>query len=141
MAQPRSEGLLSMQQILSLYVPSMLLSLGMSLVAPVIPGLAKSFDVGVTTASLVFVSYNAGQLASTFPTGYLIDKIGRRPVLLSGPIVTAAASFMTPFSHSIWELLFWRFVAGVALQIWQQARLAVIADTAHQREQIGRAHV
>lgn len=123
-----------MDQILSLYLPSVLLSLGTSLVAPVIPGLAKSYDVGVAMASMVFVSSNAGQLVATFPTGYLIDKIGRRPLLLAGPLLTGAASFMTPFSHTIWELFFWRFLAGAALQIWQQARLAMIADTARHGE-------
>ena len=134
MSQQRSEGLISMNQILSLYLPSILLSMGTSLVAPVIPGLAKSFDVGVGMASLVFVASNGGQLAATFPTGVLIDKVGRRPVLLAGPLLTGAASFMTPFSHSIWELFFWRFLAGAALQIWQQARLAMIADTARHQE-------
>lgn len=123
-----------MEQVLSLYLPSMLLQLGTSLVAPVIPVLAKSYDVSVTMASMVFVASNAGQLAATFPTGYLIDKIGRRPVLLAGPLLTGAASFMTPFSHTIWELLFWRFLAGAALQMWQQARLAMIADTARHGE-------
>jgi MFS family permease len=134
MSQQRSEGLVSMNQILSLYLPSILLSMGTSLVAPVIPGLAKSFDVGVGMASLVFVASNGGQLAATFPTGVLIDKIGRRPVLLAGPLLTGAASFMTPFSHTIWELFFWRFLAGAALQIWQQARLAMIADTARHQD-------
>src|SRR5215204_591855 len=134
MSQPRSEGLVSMNQILSLYLPSVLLSLGTSLVAPVIPGLAKSFDVGVGVASLVFVASNAGQLAATFPTGVLIDKVGRRPVLLCGPMLAGIASFMTPLAHNIGELLFWRFLAGVALQIWMQARLVIIADTARHRE-------
>src|SRR4051794_40771521 len=134
MSQRRSEGLVSMNQVLSLYLPSILLSLGTSLVAPVIPGLAKSFDVGVGMASMVFVASNGGQLAATFPVGYLIDKVGRRPVLLAGPLLTGLSSFMTPFSHTIWELLFWRFLTGVALQIWQQARLAVIADTARHGE-------
>jgi MFS family permease len=134
MSQQRSEGLFSMHQILSLYLPSILLSLGTSLVAPVIPVLAKSYDVGVGVASLVFVASNAGQLAVTFPTGVLIDKVGRRPVLLCGPLLAGIASFMTPLSHSIVELLFWRFLAGVALQVWMQARLVMIADTAHHRE-------
>jgi len=134
MSQPRSEGLVSMNQVLSLYLPSVLLSLGTSLVAPVIPGLAKSFDVGVGVASLVFVASNAGQLAATFPTGVLIDKVGRRPVLLCGPMLAGIASFMTPLAHNIGELLFWRFLAGVALQIWMQARLVIIADTARHRE-------
>jgi MFS family permease len=112
----------------------MILSLGQSMVAPVIPGFAKSFDVSLSQASLVFVAVAAGALAATFPTGYLMDRFGRRPVLLSGPLITAFASLMTPFSHSFIELLLWRFLAGAATQVWQQTRLAIIADTARHRQ-------
>jgi MFS family permease len=59
-----------------------------------------------------------------------MDKIGRRPVLLAGPLLTAVGSFMTPFSQSFFELLIWRFVVGAASQLWQQGRVLVIADTA-----------
>jgi MFS family permease len=76
------------------------------------------------------VAYSAGALFATFPAGYLMDKIGRRPVLLAGPLLTAVGSFMTPFSHTFIELLFWRFVVGAASQLWQQGRVIVIADTA-----------
>jgi len=107
-----------------------MLALGQSMVAPVIPGLTKSFGVTVDTAALVFVAVSAGALVATFPAGYLMDKLGRRPVLLAGPLFTALGSFMTPFSHSFPELLFWRFVVGAASQLWQQGRLLVIADTA-----------
>ena len=107
-----------------------MLALGQSMVAPVIPGLTKSFGIGIDAASLVFVAYSAGVLVATFPAGYLMDKIGRRPVLLAGPLLTAVGSFMTPFSHSFYELLFWRFVVGAASQLWQQGRVLVIADSA-----------
>ena len=130
MAQGRGEGVLSRELILSLYLPSTMLSLGQSMVAPVIPGFAKSFEVNFGTASLVFVMLNVGALVATFPAGYLMDKIGRKPVLLAGPMLTALASFMTPWSGSFEELLFWRFLLGVASQLWMQARLAIIADTA-----------
>jgi len=53
-------------------------------------------------------------------------------VLLAGPLLTAVGSFMTPFSHTFIELLFWRFVVGAASQLWQQGRVLVIADTAPQ---------
>jgi MFS family permease len=36
---------------------------------------------------------------------------------------------MTAFSGSFEELVFWRFLAGFAAVMWQQARLAMIADT------------
>jgi len=126
---------LSRQLILSLYVPATMLALGQSMVAPVIPGLTKSFEVSLSTASLAFVATALGALAATFPAGYLLDRLGRRPVLLAGPVITAVASFMTPWSHSFVELLFWRFLVGAAAQVWQQSRVVVISDTAprHQR--------
>jgi MFS family permease len=95
-AQGRGEGVLSRELILSLYLPSTMLSLGQSMVAPVIPGFAKSFEVSFGEASWVFVVGNLGALLATAPAGYMMDKIGRKPVLLAGPILTAFASFMTP---------------------------------------------
>jgi MFS family permease len=121
---------LSRQLVLSLYLPAAVLALGQSMVAPVIPNLARSYGVNVAEASLVFVAVSLGAFAATFPAGYLMDRIGRRPVLLSGPILEALGSLMTPFAHSFPELLFWRFLVGVAGQLWQQGRLLVIADSA-----------
>lgn len=115
---------------MSLYLPATVLALGQSMVAPVIPNLTRSFGVGLSEASLVFVAFGAGAVIATFPAGYLMDKIGRRPVLLAGPVLEAVGSFMTPFSHSFPELLFWRLLVGAAGQLWQQGRLLVIADTA-----------
>ncbi len=132
MADARPSGVLSRQLILSLYLPAAMLALGQSMVAPVIPGLTKSYGIGVDSAALVFVAYSVGAFVATFPAGYLMDKIGRRPVLLAGPVLTAVGSFMTPFSHTFFELLFWRFVVGAATLLWQQGRVLVIADTAPQ---------
>jgi MFS family permease len=134
MSQDRSSNPLSWNSVLSLYVPGMLLMLGSSMVAPVIPVYAKSFDVNLSTASWVFVAWAAGSVAATFPAGYLMDKIGRRPVVLSGPIIASVAAFLTPHASTFYELLLWRFLAGVAQQVWQQGRLAVITDTAQHRE-------
>jgi MFS family permease len=127
-------GVLSWNHVLSLYIPGMLLMLGSSMVAPVIPVYAKSFEVTLTTASWVFVAYATGSVVATFPAGLMMDKIGRRPVVLAGPIITAIAAFLTPHSTTFYELLFWRFLSGAAQQLWQQGRLAVIADTARHRE-------
>src|SRR5919202_3744309 len=117
--QERWHNVLSRQLILSLYLPAAVLALGQSMVAPVIPNLARSYGVNVAQASLVFVAVSLGAFAATFPAGYLMDRIGRRPVLLSGPVLEAVGSIMTPFAHSFPELLFWRFLIGVAGPLWQ----------------------
>jgi predicted MFS family arabinose efflux permease len=105
MPEERSPGVLSRQLVLSLYLPTALLALGESLVTPIIPLFTKQFGVGFATASLVFVMMNVGGLVAAFSTGYLMDTIGRRPVLLSAPLLMAIGSLMTPFSGSFTALL------------------------------------
>lgn len=102
--------------------------------APVLPVYAKSFDVSFAVATLVIIVHGFGSVAATVPAGYLIDRIGRRPVLLAGPILTAVASFLTATAGSFPELLVYRFIGGFAMQMWQQSRLAMIADTGGDRE-------
>jgi MFS family permease len=126
----RLDGVLSRELILTLYLPATVLALGQSMIAPVLPNLTRSYGVGLSEASLVFVAFGAGAFAATVPAGYLMDNIGRRPVLLAGPVLEAVGSLMTPFAHSFPELLFWRFVVGAAGQMWQQGRLLIISDTA-----------
>jgi len=115
-ADERSQDVLSRHLLLSLYLPAVLLSLGESMVTPVIRIFTKRFEVGFATASLVFVMLNVGALAAAFSAGYLMDKIGRRPVLLAGPIIMAVSSLMTPFSGSFTALLCWQFAVGAAHQ-------------------------
>ena len=60
-------GPLSRQLVLSLYLPATVLALGQSMVAPVIPNLARSFGVNVAQASLVFVAVSLGAFVATIP--------------------------------------------------------------------------
>src|SRR5947207_4298456 len=104
-AEVGGERAISKETILSLYLPSIMLSLGMGIAAPVIPAYAKTFGVGFGAASLILIVEPWGGVVSTFPTGYLIDRLGRRPVLLMGPFLTALSAFMTAFAWSFPVLL------------------------------------
>lgn len=129
MSAPSNEpGVLSRQLIFSLYLPAVVLALGMGIVTPGLAVYAKSFGMDFGAASLVFVVYQLGTLLITFPTGLLIDKIGRRPILLAGPALTAVTSFLMAIAGSYPEFLVYRFFAGVAQEFWMQSRLAMIAD-------------
>jgi MFS family permease len=131
---PAEERATSLSTALSLYVPAVMLSMGLAIAAPALPAYAQSFDVSFTTASLIVIVVPWGGVVSTFPTGYLIDRLGRRPVLLAGPIITAATAFLTALAPSFAFLLVCRFMSGASAQMWQQARLAMIADMGGDRE-------
>ena len=129
-----TDGVLSSYQFLTLYFPGFILALGYSIATPAVPVFAKSFDTGFAVASLVLVMHGLGEMIATVPTGFFVDRFGRRPMLFAGPILTATASFLIAFAHSFPELLAYRFIEGVGSEIWRQARLAMIADASRTRE-------
>jgi MFS family permease len=124
---PKGPAALSWDAVLSTYLPAFILALGTGIALPAIPALAKSFDVDFAVASGVVTSYLLGNLAGTLPSGWLIDRFGRRPILIAGPLLTAAIGALIAFAHSFPELLVLRFFSGCAAQMWLMARLAAIS--------------
>lgn len=113
----------------------MILALGTGIELPALPLYAKMFDVSFGVAALIVVASGVGGLVAGLPTGYLLDRVGRRKIILGAPICAALASFLMVLAQSFPELLVYRFLGGAATQMWMLGRLAIIADTggAHQR--------
>jgi fucose permease len=88
-------GIFSAYQLSTLYFPAFVFALGYSIATPAIPVLAKSFDTGFGVASLVIVVHALGGLFAAVPTGVLVDRAGRRPILFAGPILMALSSWLT----------------------------------------------
>jgi MFS family permease len=108
--------------------------MGQGIATPVIPIYAQSFGVSFEMAALVVILNSLGGLAATVPVGWMVDRFGRRPVLLAGPIITALTSFATAFAPTFGILLACRFLNGGAQQMWQISRLTMIIDTGRDRE-------
>jgi len=121
---------LSWEAFLATYFPAFLLALGAGIVLPVIPGLAQSFEVSFGVASGVVTAFLIGNVVATVPSGWLIDHIGRRPVIIAAPLLTAATSIAIVFAESFTQLLVLRFLTGAATQMWLMARLAAISHGA-----------
>jgi MFS family permease len=128
-AEPKNARVITRFNVLSLYLPAMTLAMGSAMITPALPALARSYNVGFGEASLAIIVYGVGQIVWAIPTGYLIDKIGRRKVLLAGPIILAASSIATGLSDTFMQLLIYRFIGGCAQQMWSVSRITVIADT------------
>ena len=122
-----------LQLFLSLHLPAVAIGLGTGMATPVLPLFAKSFDVSVGVAALVFVATMAGGFAASLPAGYAIDRFGRRKVLLAGPVIAAGAAFLVATSDSFTQLVIYRFIGGWGQQMWTVSRLTVIADTGSDR--------
>jgi MFS family permease len=121
---------ISGRAFLSTYLPALVFALGVGIALPALPTLAKSFGVSFGVASGVITVFLLGNFVSTIPSGWLIDRFGRRPVMIAGPVLTAATAFLVAYAHSFPELLVLRFLNGFAAQMWVMARLAAISHGA-----------
>lgn len=97
------------------------------------PLIALDFGANAAGAGLTVFAPMLGGVFATLPTGYLIDRIGRRKMLIAGPLITAVSAFLSFTATSYFELLFYLSIGGIAQQIWQMSRLAAIADSGAQQ--------
>lgn len=108
-----------------------LLALGpltMEMYVPALPVVAAAFgaDAGLTqlTVSVYLAGFAIGQLVS----GPLVDVFGRRPMLLGGMALIAAASIACVAAPSMTLLIVARFVQALGVSVGQVAARAVIRD-------------
>jgi len=114
----------------STYLPALVLAVGNGIAVPAVPTLAKSFGVSFGIASGVVTAFLLGNLAISIPSGWLIDRLGRRVVLIGGPVLTSAIALLVALASSFPELLVLRFFDGCAAQMWLMGRLAGISYSA-----------
>jgi multidrug resistance protein len=113
---------------MSIYVPSFFIFLGMSLISPILPLYARSFDVSYALASLAISMYAIGRFLADIPTGIAADRFGRKPIMVLGTILLTAASFLNALATSFWEFLLYRLIQGFGSSMWMTGRTALLAD-------------
>ncbi|MEK9660034.1 MAG: MFS transporter [Chloroflexota bacterium] len=134
-SKPGLRGFLQRNQtLLSLLLPALLLGIGRGFTLPVLPAIAMGFGVSVAAGGLLVIAPMVGSVASTLPTGYFIDKVGRRRVLIVAPVLIAISAALVLRATTYVELVAYMFINGAGQQMWQMSRLAAIADSGKARQ-------
>jgi MFS family permease len=108
-----------------------------SMIVPAVPVIARAFEVSPGTAAQAITALAVGRFAGMPISGAVLDRLGTRAALISGPaIACSAATFagITPWFSAILVLL---FLIGVGESIWVIAREVAGIDLARQ-DQRGR---
>jgi multidrug resistance protein len=114
--------------ILSIYAPSFFIFLGMSIVSPILPLYAKSYNVSYTLVSLAISAYAFGRFLADIPTGILADKYGRRPIMIIGTLLLTVMAFLNAWAGSFAEFLLYRLIQGIGSAMWMTSRSTLLAD-------------
>src|SRR6516165_1213362 len=80
-----------------------------SMIVPAVPVIARAFDVSPGTAAQAITALAVGRFAGMPISGAVLDRLGTRAALISGPaIACSAATFagITPWFSVILALLF-----------------------------------
>jgi MFS family permease len=124
--------------LLSVYVPTALLSLAEGILLPTLPLYALDFDVSFAVASLVLSAAGIGTLIADVPAGMLLGRLGLKPTMLLGAGMVIFGTFMIGLAGSIEQIIAFRLVSGVGTALWGLSRHAFITESIDPRQR-GRA--
>lgn len=99
--------------LLVLYVTAFVDMVGLTMILPLLPFYAREFGASATLVGLLIAAFSLAQLIVAPVWGRFSDHYGRRPAILAGLLVTAAAYLLFAFAGSLVLLLLSRIIQGI----------------------------
>ncbi len=124
--------------LLPVYVPTLLLSIGQGILVPTLPLYAQEFGVNFSLVSLAVAAAGLGTLVCDVPAGMMLERFGRKPVMVVGTVALALATLALVFLRYYPALVALRFLAGAGTAMWNISRMAYLTDSVPLRDR-GRA--
>lgn len=103
-----------------------IVAIGYGIIAPVLPQFAESFGLGVTAATIVVSSFAFFRLISAPAGGRLVNRLGERPVYVTGLLIVAASTFAVALAQTYWQLLLFRALGGLGSTMFTVSAMALI---------------
>ena len=104
----------SLAIVIILGLLAMLMPLSIDMYLPALPVIAAQFGVPAGSAQMTLSTYILGFAFGQLLYGPMADSLGRKPVILGGTLVFAAAAVACALSQSIDQLIVMRFFHGLA---------------------------
>ena len=92
------------------------------------PLYALEFDPSVGKASIAVAALAFGTMLADVPSGMILERLGRRPMMLLGTAMVALSYLGLALAQTYPELLVYRVVGGVGTSFWGISRLAFVTD-------------
>ena len=102
--------------------------LGFGAVVAVLALYARSFGVSQSAIGLAIAIYGLARFLLAMPAGKLADRVGRRPALALGGVVSAAGNLVCAYAPTFPLFILGRFVAGAGAALVLIAGTVILAD-------------
>src|SRR5690606_19940085 len=98
------------------------------IITPILPEISDDMSVRVAVAGLLVTAYAvAGGIAAVF-SGPFIDRLGRKPVVVSGMAILTVATVASAFAPNYVLLMVARSVAGLGVACLTPAVFSAVGD-------------
>ncbi len=128
MTEPVHTNPLSRWLLLSLYLPSVLLSLCNGLLVPTLPVFAASLEVSYLLIGLILAGDSIGMLLADVPAGALMRHIGRKRAMIVGLTIAALSVGALAFTDSAALVIGLRILAGAGAALFNISRHVFMAE-------------
>jgi MFS transporter, ACDE family, multidrug resistance protein len=96
-----------------LVVVNVLAALGYGVISPVLPVFARTFGVSISAVTFAITVFSVMRLCFAPPTGLLVQRLGERPIYVSGLVIVAVSTAACAFAQNYWQLLIFRAIGGI----------------------------
>jgi MFS family permease len=114
--------------ILNLSLVSGFVILGVSIISPILPQYALSFDIPVALVGWAISAFALARLVTDIPAGFLADRFGRKKVMISGLVLVIVASVAAGIATTYAWLIVSRIVAGLGSALYMTSATTWVAQ-------------
>ena len=94
----------------------------------IIPEVIRTLDLSLTAAGTFQYATMAGIAVAALLLGHLADRLGRRPTIVAGLMLFAAACFLLAAGRSLLVFALLLGLSGIAIGVFKTGALALIGD-------------
>jgi MFS family permease len=108
------------------------------LLPPLFAFIRNDYGVSYTELALALSAFNVVSAAFQTPTGFLVDRVGARTILIGGLVLGAGGFAIAAAAHSYWVLVAMFAIAGLGNTVYHPANYALLSEHVSP-ERMGRA--
>jgi DHA1 family multidrug resistance protein-like MFS transporter len=114
--------------VLNLSVVTFLVLLGLSMVAPILPGYAESFQVSYALVGFVISSFAVTRMILDMPAGLLARRYDKKRIMILGLFLIVVSSIMAGVASSYLMLVIARMIEGAGSALYVTSATVFLAQ-------------
>ena len=118
----------NIRTVLNLSLVTFLVMLGLSMVAPILPVYAESFQVSYTLVGFVISSFAAARMFIDIPAGLLSRRYNKKKIMITGLVLLSTSSVLAGYAPSYIILVIARVIEGVGSALYVTTATVFLAQ-------------